>query len=145
MFKVRMARSEDIPHIARIERLCAEQPWSAKLLESELGAGHARLLVAENGEEIAGFCDMHIVADDAHINELAVLPAHRRMGFARALLDEALALCRAAGCAQLTLEVRAHNEPAIALYKTCGLAPCGARKGFYQHPDDDAVTMIIKL
>ena len=94
---------------------------------------------------MAGFCDMHIVSDDAHINELAVLPAHRRMGLARALVDEAIRLCRATRCSQLTLEVRGRNDPARALYASCGFAPCGTRAGFYQNPADDAVEMIIKL
>ncbi|MEG0750405.1 MAG: ribosomal protein S18-alanine N-acetyltransferase [Oscillospiraceae bacterium] len=145
MTNIRLATKGDLARIVYIERVCAEQPWTEKQLSEELEHSHARLIVAEREGEVVGFCDMHIVADDAHINELAVIPGHRRLGAARALMDEALALSRASGCAVLSLEVRGHNVPAIALYRSCGFVPSGSRRGFYRNPDDDAVCMLIPL
>lgn len=142
MIKVRFAREEDIERIAAIDKMCAEQPWSAAQLREELTLPHARLLAAERDGEVVGFCDMHIASDDAHINEISVMPQHRRLGIARALLEEAEALCASEKCARLTLEVRSRNLPAKALYEKMGLAPCGVRRRFYTDPDDDAVVML---
>ncbi|MDO4565755.1 MAG: ribosomal protein S18-alanine N-acetyltransferase [Oscillospiraceae bacterium] len=145
MFKIRLAGKDDIKALEAIDRLCAEQPWSERQFSEELRQPHARLLAAEAEQELVGFCDLHIIADDAHINELAVLPSHRRLGAARALVKEALTLARNDGCVRLTLEVRSKNAPAIALYESCGLKPCGLRRGFYREPDDDALTMLVEL
>ncbi len=48
-----------------------------------------------------------------------------------------LALCREAierGAATLTLEVRAGNEPAQAMYRRFGFAPAGIRRNYYRRP-----------
>ena len=41
----------------------------------------------------------------------------------------------------LTLEVRASNQAAIALYEKHGFHQAGLRKGYYQHPREDAIIM----
>ena len=142
MIKVRFARDEDIERTAAIDKICAEHPWSVSQLRDELTLSHSRLLVAERDGEIVGFCDMHIASDDAHINEISVLPQHRRLGVARALLEEAEALCIKEKCERLTLEVRSRNMPAIKLYESMGLSQCGVRRRFYSGPDDDAIVML---
>jgi ribosomal-protein-alanine N-acetyltransferase len=81
------------------------------------------------------------VVDEAHVTTLAVHPDHqgRRIG-ARLLA----ALVRAAlgeGMTSLTLEVRASNRPAQALYRRFGLGPAGIRRGYYRGSGEDAVVM----
>ena len=41
----------------------------------------------------------------------------------------------------LTLEVRASNYPAIALYGSRGFRGVGRRKNYYEHPREDAIIM----
>ena len=41
----------------------------------------------------------------------------------------------------LTLEVRAGNEPAIGLYKTYGFVSEAVRKNYYHNPTEDALIM----
>ena len=41
----------------------------------------------------------------------------------------------------LTLEVRASNAPAIALYRKHGFQAVGQRRNYYQKPDEDALLM----
>jgi ribosomal protein S18 acetylase RimI-like enzyme len=55
-----------------------------------------------------------------NIHDLAVLPAYRRQGVGRLLLEQAAAKARALGCCKLTLEVRADNQPAQRLYEAVG-------------------------
>ena len=45
------------------------------------------------------------------------------------------------GLAFVTLEVRVHNEGAIALYAGEGFLPAGRRKDYYERPKEDALLM----
>ena len=48
---------------------------------------------------------------------------------------------RQSGVERFILEVRAGNVGAIRLYEQLGFEPLGVRKGFYEHPREDAVIM----
>ncbi len=63
---------------------------------------------------------------EAEIVALAVMPAVRRLGTGRALLQRAMA-----GGEPLFLEVAADNAPALALYAGAGFAEIGRRRGYY--------------
>lgn len=58
-----------------------------------------------------------------NVHDLAVLPAHRRRGIARALLQAAEDAARARGCCKLTLEVLSGNHAALTAYAREGFAP----------------------
>jgi len=72
-----------------------------------------------------------IVADEAELLLLAVVPAHQRHGIGGALLREVIAECERAGVTKLHLEVRAGN-PALALYDRAGFAKVGERRAYYR-------------
>ena len=78
--------------------------------------------------------------DEGYIDNIAVEPDARRHGVASALLD---VYCRfgAVNLAFLTLEVRASNYGAIALYGSRGFRSVGRRKNYYEHPKEDAIIM----
>lgn len=61
----------------------------------------------------------------AVIHLLAVHPAARGRGVGRALVDTAARCARGRGAACLRLDVVANNEPAFALYRSCGFADLG--------------------
>ena len=79
---------------------------------------------------LLGYAGLHVVLDEGYIDNIAVDPNARRHGVADELLD---VFCRfgAANLAFLTLEVRASNEPAIALYRKHGFEEAGRRKDYY--------------
>ena len=62
-------------------------------------------------------------------------------GLIGALLDALCARAAALDLAFLTLEVRASNAPAIALYRKHGFQTVGQRRNYYQKPDEDALLM----
>lgn len=78
--------------------------------------------------------------DEGYIANIAVDPKWRRQGLAGELLE---VYCRFAQAhlAFLTLEVRASNEAAIALYVKHGFVQAGVRKNYYQDPKEDALIM----
>src|SRR5262249_11518023 len=75
-----------------------------------------------------GFLVTRQTAPHEHeILNLAVDPAHRRQGIARALLRDALSQANA----DWFLEVRESNVPAIALYRSLGFEQVALRPGYY--------------
>lgn len=111
------------------------------MLEEELFNPQASFLVAEgeNGQ-VLGYAGLQVVLDEGYIANIAVAPQWRRQGLAGELLE---VYCRFAQAhlAFLTLEVRASNEAAIALYVKHGFAQAGFRKNYYQDPKEDALIM----
>jgi ribosomal-protein-alanine N-acetyltransferase len=81
---------------------------------------------------IAGFAIMRYGEDVAHLNLLAVDPAHRRRGIARALVRWLEETALTAGSFLIGLELRAGNEAARALYHTLGYHELGQIPGYYQ-------------
>jgi len=130
-----------VPQIAALEKECFSTPWTENMLSDALFDSQASFIVAEDEEgHILGYAGLHVILDEGYIDNIAVEPDARRHGVASALLD---VYCRfgAANLAFLTLEVRASNEAAIALYEKYGFQRAGLRPGYYQHPREDAVIM----
>ena len=125
--------------LERIERACFHAPWRADMLREELGKGI--FLVAERDGAAVGYVGCQTVLDEGYITNVAVSPACRRQGVARALLDALKRRAAEKGLAFVTLEVRASNAAAIALYEGAGFRPVGTRRNFYTAPQEDAVLM----
>ena len=126
-----------ISALVALERVCFAEPWSAESLTEELHNPHARFLVAEAAGETVGYVGMHHIGDEGFITNVAVSPAVRRQGVARALLGALEAYGREQGLYRLTLEVRVSNAAAIALYEGAGYHCDGVRPGFYRQPMED--------
>jgi ribosomal protein S18 acetylase RimI-like enzyme len=78
-----------------------------------------------------------------NVHDLAVLPEYRRCGVGRGLLGEVERHARELECVKITLEVRAENHVALALYRSFGFgdADIGAgslRTWFLERRLDDA-------
>ncbi|MEA4911879.1 MAG: ribosomal protein S18-alanine N-acetyltransferase [Oscillospiraceae bacterium] len=142
---VRPAKAQDIAALAAVERLCERTPWSEAQLREELTLAHARLFTALADGVPCGFVDMHIAADDAHINELGVDPGVRRRGIGERLMRAAEDCARREGCAVLSLEARQSNAAAAALYRKRGFRDVGRRRGFYTDPVEDGIIYLKEL
>lgn len=140
-FEIVPLTAAELDAVAQLESVCFADPWTRAQLAEELDNPQAVVRVAKLDGVVAGYAGMHCVLDEAYITNVAVFPQFRRLGTARALMDALIAHCRAQSMAFLTLEVRASNTAAITLYRSCGLAPVGTRRGFYAHPTEDALLM----
>lgn len=137
---LRPAVLADLPRLVEIQRLSPEAAqWTEQDYRQLLvGAGATRCVAAELLGEVAGFLVFQQVAPgEVEILNLAVSPAQRRKGAGKRLLDYLLGL----GAAEIFLEVRAANEPALAFYRRAGFQPAGRRPGYYRNPAEDAVVM----
>ncbi|MCX8061506.1 MAG: GNAT family N-acetyltransferase, partial [Anaerolineales bacterium] len=74
---------------------------------------------------------------------LAVHPDYRRRGIATKLLKTALRECARLGMRSATLEVRAGNLEAQALYRRFGFEVVGRRRAYYQDNHEDALIMTL--
>ena len=138
---IEKARPEHIPALAALEKECFSDPWP----EDMIGRMREKFTVAAEGEDLVGYIVLSTVLDEGNIDNVAVSPAYRRRGVADALVLDAVARSREMGLAFLMLEVRAGNEPAIALYRKHGFVDVGRRKNYYEKPREDAILMTLVL
>lgn len=129
--------------LAEIERACFHAPWSEAMLREELDKGI--FLVVERDGQAIGYVGCQTVLDEGYITNVAVSPDCRRQGVGSALIEELARRARAQGLSFVTLEVRASNASAIALYEGAGFGRVGVRKNFYTAPSEDAVLMTLFL
>jgi ribosomal-protein-alanine N-acetyltransferase len=139
---MREARVGDIPALAIIERDAFSDPWPESAFHELLGKDHVRMTVATDAADRAiGYCVMLVMADEAEIANIAVAAVQRRQGIAARLLDAAIATARDNNVTAMYLEVRTSNTPAKALYLSRGFRMVGRRRGYYQHPTEDALVL----
>ena len=140
--RVRVATEADLGGIAAIEQEVFSDPWSRgsfRRLLSQLA------LVADDGDEIAGYIFAHWAGKECEILNLAVHPEQRRRGIARRLVEEAVARLVARGVSLVFLEVRESNEGARAFYDGLGFREVGHCPGYYRQPREDALVLARSL
>lgn len=132
---------EHVSGIAEIEKLCFNDPWSESSIASELGNRLSLWLVAMDGEKVAGYVGSQSVLEEADMMNIAVAPEYRRKGIAQELISRLVSALYDKGVHSLSLEVRASNEPAKALYEKNGFIPVGRRPNYYRNPKEDALIL----
>ena len=130
-----------VAQVAALEKICFSDPWSENSVASELKNPLSCWLVAEEDGEVAGTVGSQSVMDESDIVNVAVPPDHRRKGIAAALVAELVEALKKRESRCLTLEVRASNEPAKALYEKLGFTQVGLRKNYYRNPKEDALIL----
>ena len=136
---IRQMSREDIPEVAAIEKKCFSQPWSEQGFADGLN-NSAVFLIAED-IDIIGYIGMYVSEPEGEITNVAVSPARRGEGCAKALVAAMQNWAGAHGVNRIVLEVRSHNEPAIHVYEQCGFYKIGVRRNFYRFPQEDADIM----
>ena len=130
-----------VPTIAQLESICFSCPWSENSVASELTNALSLWLVAEEDGYVAGYIGSQTVCEESDMMNVAVHPDFRRRGIGEALVKALETELRARGSHCLTLEVRASNAPAIALYEKLGFSQVGLRKNYYRDPKEDALIL----
>ncbi|HET8577456.1 MAG TPA: ribosomal protein S18-alanine N-acetyltransferase [Methylomirabilota bacterium] len=137
---------DDLEEVMAIERASFRTPWSQGAFRYELTQNRvAHCMVMRAGTRIVGYLCLWEIGHEIHITNLAVHPAYRRRGVARALLEAMLAGARQRGVELVFLEVRPTNADAIGLYGSFGFQVIGRRKGYYFDNGEDALVMEARL
>jgi ribosomal-protein-alanine N-acetyltransferase len=131
---------DDLDAVVTIETSAAMVPWSERAFVQELGHPSRRWCVALDGSsDVIGFGGLMLVVGEAHVMNIAVDPRHQRQGVGRALLRWLLTAARDSGATAATLEVRADNAAAIALYRNFGFTEAGRRDRYYEDGADAVI------
>lgn len=147
MYQVLPLSPEDLDEVAALEALCFSDPWPRELFLREAEGhpeNHCRVLRDGVGKLLA-YSIAWIVADEAHLGDIAVAPEARGKGLAKILLRELISEARRRGAVHIVLEVRASNDGAIGLYEAHGFQKVAIRRGYYQDDQEDAYVMMLRL
>jgi ribosomal-protein-alanine N-acetyltransferase len=148
--EVRVATFADVPGISRIERESFSDPWSARSFVESLTNERMRFLVVaeHDGQQggdaelgVLGFVIALVLTDEAEIADIAVAERARRRGVGGLLLDSVILQAQREGVRSMYLEVRESNVAAQALYRSRAFLQVGRRRGYYHHPDEDALLL----
>jgi len=139
----RLSEDDDLEEVVALEAASFTNPWSREILARELqNRDVVRVYLLRNsGHQLLAFCGCWFVADELHINTLAVDEEFRRLGHATQLLRFVLAEAVAAGIRHATLEVRRSNVAALKLYERFGFEVKGVRPNYYTLPVEDALIL----
>jgi len=134
-FTLRPPTPADVPEVLALIRELAEferlrhvcVAGERDMAEALFGAHpYAQVLLAENGEEIAGFAlfffnfSTFLGRPGLWLEDLFVRPAYRRAGCGKALLRALAAIARERGCGRFEWAVLDWNAHAIAFYESLG-------------------------
>ncbi|MFV2038843.1 MAG: ribosomal protein S18-alanine N-acetyltransferase [Acidimicrobiales bacterium] len=144
LIEISELRRSHLRDVMRIDALVYPTPWSRKLWITELRRENRVYLAAHRGEMLVGYVGALVAEEDVHVMTIVAAPDHQQLGVGTRLLIEVITRGVDAGCTALTLEVRAGNEPAKALYRRFGMAPAGIRRGYYEPDKEDALVMWVR-
>ena len=133
--------ADRVSQVAELEKLCFSDPWSENSVASELMNPLSYWLVALDGDRLLGYVGSQTVVGETDMMNIAVHPEYRRRGVAEKLILALVEGLKGMESHCLTLEVRASNVPAIALYEKLGFAQVGLRKNYYRNPKEDALIL----
>lgn len=144
--RIRAASIDDVTRsLLPIERASQPSPWTRHLFDAEFRNEVSRVDVLEVDGSVAGFVVWWLVFDEVHILNVAVAPEQRRRGYGALLVDHVVSRARAQRASFVTLEVRASNEAAQALYAGRGFRELGRRGGYYRDNGEDALVLGLLL
>ena len=143
IIELRKLKLRDLSAIEEIERASYPTPWSRSMFAGELAKPSSICLGAVDGErdELVGYLIISRYVDAWHVMNIAVAPAHRRKGIARALMERLFEITARDARRGYTLEVRVSNDAAISLYEALGFRARGIRRGYYTDNREDALIM----
>lgn len=145
--QIRPVTAFDLTLLAELHRASFTSPWdqawSAASFAEVLAMPGAAGWLLEAGGEPWGFVLVRFTIDEGEILLTGVLPARRRRGAGRHLMEAAIGAARAAGLRKLFLEHAAPNDAAALLYRGLGFAEVGRRKQYYRGAGGAAVDAIV--
>lgn len=139
--KIREMQIDDLEAAISIEEELFSQPWTAEGFFSFWLRADALFFVAEEAGEVVGYCGVLMVLDQGDVINVGVRQKWQRRGIGQSLMEVLIRETASRGVTTLFLEVRISNQAAISLYESLGFRQVGLRKGYYQDPMEDGITM----
>ncbi|WP_286162437.1 ribosomal protein S18-alanine N-acetyltransferase [Methylobacillus flagellatus] len=143
---VRRMQASDLADVVRIEAMVHDYPWTRGNFADSMQAGHDCWTYTEQ-YNIVGYAVLMMVLDEAHLLNISIAKEYQAAGRGYALLQHLMQLAKQAGAANMFLEVRQSNLPAIRLYERTGFNEMGIRRNYYpaRTGREDAILMGMAL
>ncbi|NCD09952.1 MAG: ribosomal-protein-alanine N-acetyltransferase [Negativicutes bacterium] len=131
----------DLKAVQTIEQNSFHDSWTYETWLSELNSNMARYIVLEKDVAVIAFAGYWLIAGEAQVTRVAVVPAERGKGFGKIITEALLEAAWQDGATAITLEVRQSNAAALKVYADAGFVSSGIRPGYYQDNNEDAIIM----
>lgn len=139
---IRLMQAVDVEAVAKIERSVQSHPWTLKQFEDAVTAYQSTVIEVQG--QVAGFCILQPVLDEANLLLMAIDPAHQGQGLGYQLLEASVAMLKN-NPVQIFLEVRESNQAAIKLYEKSGFHQIDLRKNYYPNANGSREHAIIMV
>ena len=122
-------------YIAMLEAPPIERVYA--VVRDNIARNHPQFVVL-HGDQVVGWCDIapnrsRPIYAHSGVVGMGLLPEFRGQGLGRKLLEATIAAAFALGLTRIELEVRQHNERAMALYKRLGFQLEGVHRNAVLH------------
>ena len=101
--------------------------------------------VAKIDEKAVGYIGYMLIADEADIINIGILPEYRGKSISNMLMSAMIQELKKNSATCVHLEVRKSNSVAISLYKKYGFIDTGVSKNHYKEPTEDAIRMTLSF
>lgn len=148
---IRNSFVKDIDQIIEIGSETNLSIWSAEDYKTEFTWPNALCFTVLDDEQVVGF--MHGRFGISAVSEKNVFELHNiavgkqfwNKGFGSAMMTKLIAECIKREAAEIILNVRVSNDPAIAFYKKYGFEITSTEKMLYSNPAEDGFLMVLSL
>lgn len=127
----------DLGAIVELDAACFAPPFrfSREAMRRFAEAANAWVVIAEEMDELAGFCIVHLEPAESvsvgYVVTIDVAEQFRRRGLGERMLTEGEKWVRGAGGAGMMLHVFVKNQSAVRFYEELGYKRVGDQRGFY--------------
>lgn len=145
--RCRPVLAPDLSAVMAFDQACFGGLWSEEGYHREITSPNSDLLILERpdpplgdtAQPPIGVGCLWAILDEAHITLLGIASLYRRQGLGQWLLLCLLQRACDRGLTHATLEVRASNQPALALYQKYGFQIAGHRRHYYSDGENALV------
>ena len=136
MLDLRPLHIEDVATWHTIQSDGFSDGYSLSELEKEYARPFSQVIGAYDEGQLVAVILSWLVADEMQILQVIVASSRRRQGLGKALVQHAMNEAKQGGACHATLELRATNPNAMALYTHLGFGVDGRRPRYYDHQVD---------
>lgn len=134
-------QNDDLPMISAMEKELFSDPWPISVFREDIASDFSHPFVVQLDTTIVGYAILWVGVGEGHLTNIAVAKPFQRKSIAKKLLSYILKFAADMELAQVLLEVRPSNQPAIFLYKSFGFESVAVRRKYYQQPVEDCLVM----
>lgn len=138
---IRWMIRRDMPEVMEIEGLVFGFPWREEDFIRCLHRRNCIGMVAEKGNDVAGYMIYELHKTRLHLLNLAIAPRFSRRRVGSAMVNKLIGTLSQIGRTRVLLEVREGNTDAQLFFKAMGFRAVGVLKDFFDDSDEDAYLM----